>query len=360
MGVHTMGIIIKQPFNTVELLNDWYKAIISHDITKANKIKDDINSSVKIEDESQSVLLYYSLLKFRHNLIENDKSVILSIDPNHLDNQLRYYYYLFLAIQNTDLGKYQEALIQYKEAGNYLEHLIDEIEKAEYHYRISNFYYHLLQPITSIKHALIAKEIFESVEGYSLKVAGLNNIIGLNYINIASYHDAEHYFKQALFTVKSFGEENLEAMVYSNLGLLYSEQGISNKAIEYFNLTFEKQPSNFKNLFLLSRELKRTGQLDNIRTYISKGIELCKEQGVEEYIHHFNILLAKASNADNLEEVVIKGNFYFEKEGLFDYIEEYTSDLANTFFHENNFEKASIYFKMAFDTKEKKKVKGVI
>lgn len=65
-----------------------------------------------------------------------------------------------------------------------------------------------------------------------------------------------------------------------------------------------------------------------------------------EYQHHFKILngLNEGLNGEKLEEIVLEGIAYFEREKLWEYVKEYTEVLAVLFHKEHNFEKASYYF----------------
>lgn len=351
--------VVSSVTSSYELLNEWYKAIISHDVIKAKELKEHISPSEIEREGKTSLLLYFSLLNYRYCLMDKVNSINfeLNIDPHQLDDQLKYYFFFFNGIHATNIGKYRDARRYFSLAEKYLNQLIDDVERAEYHYKVSDFYYNVLQPIPSIKHALKAKKLFESANnyGYVLKIAGIENILGLNYILLGSYEDAKKHFNKSLALVRSFGEINLEASVHSNIGLLYSEQGLSDLAIKHFYQTLSVQPNNYKNIFLLSRELFRKGEIDLSLKFISKGLDLCDRLNIEEYVHHFKILYAKIFNT-NLENAIEDGIVYFEKEGLYGYVEEYSSELAHIFFSMNDYAKSSLYFVKASDAKEKKGV----
>ncbi|MCT4570429.1 hypothetical protein N3930_21435, partial [Bacillus thuringiensis] len=50
----------------------------------------------------------------------------------------------------------------------------------------------------------------------------------------------------------------------------------------------------------------------------------------------------------------------FEKEELFDCIQEYTERLADKFYYENNHEKSSEYYHMSKEARKKQMIKGAL
>lgn len=53
-----------------------------------------------------------------------------------------------------------------------------------------------------------------------------------------------------------------------------------------------------------------------------------------------------------LEKVVLAGMEYFKKEGLWEYIQEYSEILALKFHNDAQFEKSSSYFLLTYQAKE--------
>lgn len=82
----------------------------------------------------------------------------------------------------------------------------------------------------------------------------------------------------------------------------------------------------------------------------------------EEYIHHFSILKAVNGNVPikELEQIILKGITYFDKESLYSYTQEYVEKLAIKFREDANYMKASDYFYKALQAKEKKIERGAL
>lgn len=66
MGEYIMIASIKGNEQITKMLNDWYIEIRARHIGKAHKLKLEIDQKIHNIEEDQNLLLYYSLLDFRH------------------------------------------------------------------------------------------------------------------------------------------------------------------------------------------------------------------------------------------------------------------------------------------------------
>ena len=73
--------------------------------------------------------------------------------PKPNDEYSNYYYYLFKAIHYTILTNYSEASNYFEKAEGLLEHISDEIEYAEFNYRVAILKYHLHYAYSAIEYA---------------------------------------------------------------------------------------------------------------------------------------------------------------------------------------------------------------
>lgn len=138
-----------------ELLNNWYVEIRSRNISKAHRMKEQIDSLIQElkEDEwdsleAKKLLLYYSLLEFRYSYLVDNVSLseqsfekIESFEMPEDALLYYYYYYYFKAIHRSVTGKYNEASEYFDKAEVFLENISDELEKAEFYYKLGSFYY---------------------------------------------------------------------------------------------------------------------------------------------------------------------------------------------------------------------------
>ncbi|MEC1233311.1 response regulator aspartate phosphatase, partial [Bacillus paralicheniformis] len=97
--------------NVAVKLNEWYSMIRKNQVTDAEFIKSEIKHELEQMEEDQNVLLYYSLLEFRHNLMLKDlkpnKAADISeslskieakkedLQNSQVDELINYYYWFF-------------------------------------------------------------------------------------------------------------------------------------------------------------------------------------------------------------------------------------------------------------------------
>lgn len=122
------------------LLQDWYQEIRSRNINNANRLKEEIDNSIHNNYEDSNLLLYYHLLDFGYSYLVDNLSISKSsfdkiesfVTPT--DNFLAYYYCFYKAIHSNAIGNYTLAKEHYDKAEMLLNHIPDELEKAEFYY----------------------------------------------------------------------------------------------------------------------------------------------------------------------------------------------------------------------------------
>ena len=134
-------------------------------------------------------------------------------------------------------------------------------------------------------------------------------------------------------------------MVRHNLAFLYASQDLSELAVRHAS-EVTKTAEIFKALFVEARECYKLGQYQLAADLVEKGLDICKELNKEEFQYRFMILKSvnEKSPTLSLEQVVLEGITYFEKEELWECIQEYAEMLALRFYKEENHDKASHYF----------------
>ncbi len=262
------------------------------------------------------------------------------------DNFLAYYYHFFKGIHASTIGEYQIAKESYENAEKLLDCIPDELEKAEFYYKVGAFHYDMYQGLLSYKKSIRAREIFAQHAGYEINVAFCDNLIGLACTHLREWELAEEYFTKAMDMFQKIDEEQFILMVRQNLGLMYATQNLSSLAIRYLSEVNQKMPNNYKALFIEAREHMKEGNHSVAKDLIVTGHSICEEVANIEYLHHFKILDAMNGDfpAETLEKTVLEGVSYFKEQELFEYIKEYEEYLATAFYKENNHVKASHYF----------------
>ncbi|WP_243522385.1 Rap family tetratricopeptide repeat protein [Bacillus pseudomycoides] len=351
-----------------KLLNDWYVEIRSRNITKAHRMKEQIDSIIqelKEEEreslEDKNLLLYYSLLDFRYSyLIDNVSLSQESFDKIESfkipkDEFLSYYYHFFKAIHKSVTGRYNEASEHFDKAEEFLKKIPDELEVAEFYYKLGSFYYDRYQGLLAIKCVSKAKEIYRKFNGCEINIAFCENLLGLDCTHLKEWELAEEHFATAMNQFQKIDEEYYILMVRHNFGLLYASQNLSTLAIRYLSEVVEKKPKHYKAILIKAKEHFKLKEHEIARDLIEKGLQICNKLKHEEYQHRFMILEALNGDvpAEKLEEVVLAGVKYFEREELYTYMQDSMEELAIKFYQEDNHFNASKYFYLSTQARKK-------
>ncbi|PFJ16505.1 aspartate phosphatase [Bacillus cereus] len=347
-----------------KLLNDWYKVILSKKITKAAKMKEEIDEKISVlmveqnrDSQDQNLLLYYSLLDYSYKVLINksfishgDFDAVEKLTTRAIDDYLKYYYHFYKAVHNTMIANYMEAMEQFEEAERLLQCIPNELEKAEFNYKLGELYYHIQQPFLTIKHTMKAKDAYEKYADYVINQIDCDTMLGLACVTLNQFEQGEEYFIKCLDTAKKHEYNQLVTLIQYNLGFLYAKQGISQAAIRHLTDVYASEKPHHKTVFLLTQEYYKSNQFEKARDFLSQGFGLADI----EYTHHFRILRAfyEETSEQSLESAIINGINYFESQKLYGFIEEYSGILAKKFYQEGNHEEASKYFNMSHDAKQ--------
>ncbi|WP_459500831.1 response regulator aspartate phosphatase [Bacillus sp. C1] len=350
------------------LLDKWYREIRMQNVEIAKELEKELEIKTENIKEDQDLMLYYALLRYRY--AELDKTI--SLDMNKIqsldipkDSLIEYYYYFFRASHETSLGNYKKAKEFYEKAEANLKHIPDELEEAEFYAEYAIFYSYIQQPLMVIEHASKAKDIFSKHVGYEFKIARCYNVLGHACIQLKQFEHAEMHLTTSIDILQKRNNKNDESFILRtrhNLGYMYSEQNLSKLAIRYLSEVTKNMPNHFRAIFLEAREYFKLGETKVALKMIEKGMEVCKELDQEEYEHHFTILKAIIQEVpvEELEKIIVERLRFFEEEGLWKYVLEYSDMLAVQFYENGQPSKAGEYFYLAHKEREEVKKKGAL
>lgn len=353
----------------MDLFTRWYKEIRLQNLQEAHKLKYDVDDQLDLIKKDAVQLSFYYLLNIRYYLLIDKLSeaekIMKQFEGFYKKNGelINYYYHFFKALLLSNRRKYAEAKEYYITAESLLKYVEDELEEAEFHYSLANFYYYIRQPLLAVHYALKAKEVFAKYDDYKIKIAGCENILGLSYTTIKYFEEAEEHFLLALDIVLKHQHEQLALLVRYNLGLMYADQPtLSKVAIRYLHEVYETGYQLHKSTYLLAREYFKIGDTETADRFLREGLNICRETNNEEYLHHLTILdkLNHAANEEELESAVKEGMAYFNKEGLFGFVQDYAEQLAAYFHEKGKYDKSSHYFYLAHEAKQKLLEKGAL
>lgn len=366
-GKESMNVQVITKEDVKALLDKWYLEIRMQNVESAKELKKELEDEIENIKENQDLMLYYSLLTYRYTELDKEISVdtdkIQSLDIPK-DSLMEYYYYFFRASHETTLGNYKKAKELYEKAETDLKHIPDEVEEAEFYLNYAIFYSYLHQPLMVIEHVSKAKGIFSKYLGHEFKIARCYNVLGHAYIQLKRFEHAEIYLTTSMDILEKRNNKNDENFILKtthNLGYMYSEQNLSKLAICYLSEVTNKIPNHFRSIFLEARENFKLGETKVALRMIEKGMEVSKELDQEEYEHHFTILKAIIEEVpvEELEKVIVESFIFFEEEGLWQYILEYSDILAVKLYENGHPSQASKYFYLAHKGRKEAKRKGV-
>lgn len=305
--------------------------------------------------------MYYTLLDFRYKVMKREmtesKTLLTRMEPirKELGTLLNYYYHFFQGMYHWRTGEYQEALEQYEVAEKLLDEIPDQIEKAEFYYRLAGVYYDMGKHVLSLQYTKQAKDIFRLHPTYEGRLADCENLLGVNCIEIKAYEEAEEHLIRALDLAQKNHDSGLIPLVRYNLGFLYSEQKMSETAIRHLREVYDKGASKYKVNFLLAREYYRLGQHDQALPYVVEGLNESRKANNIEFTHRLNMLhaLYTTQNIDDLEQVINEGVEYLKSNQLWHLVQEHVEALAKRYNELGQYEKASHYYTVGYEAKEK-------
>lgn len=207
----------------------------------AEILKEQVEREIENMEEDQDLLLYYQLMEFRHRLMleslepieMNQQRPTLSNLLKEIENKqphvkgtLDYYSNFFRGMHEFHQKNYVAAINFYKAAEEHLKNVPDDIERAEFHYKLADAYYRIDQHFVSLNHLEKAKEMYSTSEFYKAKVVGCNIKYGANMYDLYRLDEAESYYREALSLAQELNEETAQriiGVIHHNLGLVKKE-----------------------------------------------------------------------------------------------------------------------------------------
>lgn len=349
-GKGMSGLIASQEVGN--MLNSWNLAIQKGDLSAAIEMQDDIDRAIDLMEENQDILLYYQLLSFRlklklQNISRNlDKPFFQRNAPDEKEEKtnklMSYYFYFYNGIYHDYLQDYDKALSYFRIAEKKLAYVDDEIEKAEFHYKIAVLFYDLKMTFLSKYHAQIACDTFNAHETYIKRQINCRMLHALNLIDQFEYDKARALFSEAENMIESINDNHLIIHLYYNMGFLESKKENLEEASALFRRTLSyKEIKNqdllkLRCLYELSR-IEISSKSNDAIEWIDLGISLSEQVNHNVFQIKFKLLKerlyeknqSQLNNINNLcleleekriwvdlEEILVDVAKYLERRGL--------------------------------------------
>ncbi|MGG1247213.1 Rap family tetratricopeptide repeat protein [Bacillus spizizenii] len=344
-------------------INDWYKMIRQFSVPDAEILKVEVEQEIKKMEEDQDLLIYYSLMCFRHQLmldyLEPEKKYRTSrpsiaellekieTPQKKLTGLLKYYSLFFRGMYEFDHKEYVEAINFYRKAEKELYAVKDEIEQAEFHFKVAEAYYNMKQTHVSMHHILKALEVYDQHPLYKVrKIQSLFVVVG-NYLDFKHYEKGLQHLEEALKLAKELGHKRLITSALYNLGESHHYMDQTDIAEEYLKesitvgeeIKSQTLPHCFYSLAIVLFKQKK----DEASIILQKGLELSKEYEDHLFVllnEYLKALYVEGGNEKALTKILDK----LKNIHMFSYIEELTLLTANYFKESKDYENATMYY----------------
>ncbi|MFJ5965570.1 tetratricopeptide repeat protein [Bacillus sp. NPDC093026] len=354
-------------------LNFWYTAIKNNLIKDAVNLKKEIDILIKNMEENQDVLLYYQLLNFRHDIMlsymtskslneikeSHDYLNYLKKKKKNMNQMLEYYFYYFMGMYEFRRKELTTAITAYRRAEQKLAQIDDEIEHAEFFFKVSEVYYYMKQTYFSLNYAKRALRIYMKKDTYADRIIHVQCIIAGNYFDILDYSGALKMFEENLNISKEIQKKHLIGTSHMNIGICSISMKEYDKAEHHLRIALkilEEEKHSFltKALFNMCLIKFKKNQLKEAKQYLKKGQRISRLNHDQEYLTKFMILQSLYLKEN--KELLHQCFDFLKKRKMFADIEEYSLEVADFFYEKGNYEASSEYYRiMKFARDEIKK-----
>ncbi|AFI27894.1 response regulator aspartate phosphatase [Bacillus sp. JS] len=353
-------------------INEWYTHIRQFHVAEAERVKLEVEREIEDMEEDQDLLLYYSLMEFRHRVMldyikpfgEDTSQLEFSelledIEGNQykLTGLLEYYFNFFRGMYEFKQKMFVSAMMYYKRAEKNLALVSDDIEKAEFAFKMAEIFYNLKQTYVSMSYAVQALETYQMYETYTVRRIQCEFVIAGNYDDMQYPERALPHLELALDLAKKEGNPRLISSALYNLGNCYEKMGELQKAAEYFEKSVsicksEKFDNLPHSIYSLTQVLYKQKNDAEAQQKYREGLEIARQYKDELFVELFQFL--HALYGKNIDTESVSHTFQFlEEHMLYPYIEELAHDAAQFYIENGQPEKAlSFYEKMVHAQKQ--------
>ncbi|MFJ5963296.1 tetratricopeptide repeat protein [Bacillus sp. NPDC093026] len=355
-------------------INQWYTHICKFEVKEAKEMKRLVEQEIRDMEEDQDLLLYYSLMDFRHQMMLQHLSPIhAGSEPLHavsfpkeiedaedeMTGLLAYYFHFFHGMYAFIQRRYIEAISYYKHAEHQLILVTDEIEKAEFYYKIAEVYYHMKQTYFSMHYAKKARDIYKKHQLYGKRSIQCDFVMAGNLIDVSQYQKALPYLEKALKVCEALEIQEcmsyFKAMALNNLGTCHYSMGTYHTASVFFEQAislYQKDQAStmMKSLFSLALTRFKLGDIEQAIQAVTEGMKQASLLEDEIYQLKFQFLQALYMEKNNCEKL-ISALFGLKRKKMFADLEELALDAANYYKERDMYKESSTFFEIVIEAR---------
>ncbi|KMY20059.1 Rap family tetratricopeptide repeat protein [Bacillus pumilus] len=353
-------------------INEWYKMIRQFSVPDAEILKAEVEQEIERMEEDQDLLIYYQLMCFRHQIMldyikpvdfnKNRPTIsslldLIETSQETLTGMLEYYNLFFRGMYEFSNKEYVEAIKYYRKAEIKLEIVSDEIERAEFHFKVAEAYYMMKQTHVSMHHILKAMEIYDQYDLYKVRKIQCSFVIAGNYDDMKRSDKALPHLEKSLRMAEEIQNNRLISSAYYNLADCYECLGDTDQAIAYCekavrinkNERYDNLPHS---LYFLSSLLMKKGDYKKGKDVLDYGFSISVQYDDDLYKRLFHFIKALYVDKVNIDQ--IKQVFHFLDENkIYAYLEELSYDVAGVFKSKNDHETANEFLMKMLDAQTK-------
>ncbi|NPC92876.1 tetratricopeptide repeat protein [Bacillus sp. WMMC1349] len=331
-------------------MNEWYSMIRRNNVTEAEFLKAEIQKDIEEMEEDQTVIEYYLLIDFRHKIMLKDlkphqardiKDSLFIVEKNkekiqqrsQVDEMINYYFWFFKGMYEFKQKNFNIAITYYRIAEQTLSVVTDEIERAEFYYKMAEIYYHLNQNYLSMNYITMAFDTFKAYETLIEKKIFCYFVMAGNKMDCMRHEEALEPFQKALSEAKKTQSKYLLSSALFNVGNCYFYLNKFSEAYEYIERSlkiFEEEEYAYipKAIFQLMYVCIKQKNYSEALSLYKKGIEYTHSLEDKQHEAQLNILKGVYLEESN-HNIVDEGFDYLESKHLYADVEELAIDAAS-------------------------------
>lgn len=351
--------LIEEGKELIQILFEINNLILEYKLEKAKEILDEMNSKID-QGTSYNVYFYYHLFQTRYYLQVNNISAAeecleeINSQKELMDPKILFYFHLI----NGLLHYYKNNLVIAWEEIQICKNYYDEIdhlsreEKADYYFLVALISSLVHEPATAILYGKEALSLYQTIHNSQMSQK-LHIIIGINYKNTNEFNEALDHYYLADKIATANDDEQSQAIIMHNIGVVYAQIGHSFDAIKSFEKSYSLNPTTdiegqLDTIHMLIVENYRRKNYDKCLEWIQCGEHLLEMKYYQEVEMHL-MLYKKLINGEEGAIQYITDTLlpYFQKKDKVHYQIRYSIILSDLLEKERRYKESSKYLKLA-------------
>lgn len=278
----------------------------------------------------------------------------ISLNKEFFGQKELFIYYINICLVKYLEGFFSEALQLAEEAMRLQKSIaLEDWEKADFENILCLCYFVNKNYSESVRHGSEALKYYNN-NLILQRVIDCHITLGNSQKKLMNYTESENHLKLASELSVLLNKDEYKGMIAHNLGLLFSVQGDSQKAISYYKKSLVCKVSSSLHSYLLTvyalvKEYAKKGDSHQILKMCKIGLLCIDDSGcIEKYrtfYYHFQVYNTLYSKSEDTEEILTSALEYFVKTNNFLYIKKYSIALGEYYFDNKQYKKSNKFYR---------------